>query len=50
MSAEVLANDLGLELYRIDLSQVVSKYIGDTQKNLRRVFDGGRKQCHSFVR
>ena len=43
MSAEVLANDLGLELYRIDLSQVVSKYIGDTQKNLRRVFDGAEE-------
>ncbi len=39
MSAEVLANELGLELYRIDLSQVVSKYIGETEKNLRRVFD-----------
>jgi hypothetical protein len=39
MAAEVLANDLGLELYRIDLSTVVSKYIGETEKNLRRVFD-----------
>ncbi|MEO1208788.1 MAG: ATP-binding protein [Cyanobacteria bacterium J06638_20] len=39
MAAEVLANDLGLSLYRIDLSQVVSKYIGETEKNLRRVFD-----------
>jgi SpoVK/Ycf46/Vps4 family AAA+-type ATPase len=35
----VLANELGLDLYRIDLSQVVSKYIGETEKNLRRVFD-----------
>lgn len=45
MAAEVLANDLGLDLYRIDLSQVVSKYIGETEKNLRKVFnaseDGG---------
>lgn len=40
MAAEVLANDLRLDLYRIDLSSVVSKYIGDTEKNLRRVFDG----------
>jgi hypothetical protein len=39
MAAEVLANDLKLDLYRIDLSQVVSKYIGETEKNLCRVFD-----------
>ncbi len=39
MAAEVLANALRLDLYRIDLSQVVSKYIGETEKNLRRVFD-----------
>ena len=39
MAAEVLANDLRLDLYRIDLSSVVSKYIGETEKNLRRVFD-----------
>jgi hypothetical protein len=39
MAAEVLAAEVGLDLYRIDLSQVVSKYIGETEKNLRRVFD-----------
>ena len=39
MAAEVLANELHLDLYRIDLSSVVSKYIGETEKNLRRVFD-----------
>ena len=39
MAAEVLARELDLDLYRIDLSQVVSKYIGETEKNLRRVFD-----------
>ncbi|MBI1395863.1 MAG: AAA family ATPase [Betaproteobacteria bacterium] len=39
MAAEVLASALGLDLFRIDLSQVVSKYIGETEKNLRRVFD-----------
>lgn len=39
MAAEVLANELKLDLYRIDLSSVVSKYIGETEKNLRRVFD-----------
>ena len=35
----MLANDLKLDLYRIDLSAVVSKYIGETEKNLREVFD-----------
>lgn len=39
MAAEVLANHLELDLYRIDLSAVVSKYIGETEKNLRRLFD-----------
>ena len=39
MAGEVLAHELRLDLYRIDLSQVVSKYIGETEKNLRRVFD-----------
>ena len=39
MAAEVIANDLSLNLYRIDLSAVVSKYIGETEKNLRRLFD-----------
>jgi hypothetical protein len=39
MAAEVLANELQLDLYRIDLSAMVSKYIGETEKNLRRVFD-----------
>lgn len=39
MAAEVLANALQLNLYRIDLSSVVSKYIGETEKNLRRLFD-----------
>lgn len=39
MAAEILANHLRLNLYRIDLSAVVSKYIGETEKNLRRLFD-----------
>ncbi len=39
MAAEVLAQELNLDLYRIDLSAIVSKYIGETEKNLRRVFD-----------
>lgn len=39
LAAEVLAGELDLDLFRIDLSAVVSKYIGETEKNLRRVFD-----------
>jgi len=39
LAAEVLANELDLDLFRVDLSQVVSKYIGETEKNLRSVFD-----------
>lgn len=38
MAAEVIAKDLGLDLFKIDLSGVVSKYIGETEKNLNRVF------------
>jgi hypothetical protein len=43
MASEVLANELQLDLYRIDLSSVVSKYIGETEKNLRRVFDAAEE-------
>lgn len=43
MAAEVLANELRLDLCRIDLSQVVNKYIGETEKNLRRVFDAAEE-------
>jgi hypothetical protein len=39
MAAEVLANELELDLVQVDLSQVVSKYIGETEKHLREVFD-----------
>ncbi|HEX9976642.1 MAG TPA: AAA family ATPase [Dehalococcoidales bacterium] len=38
MAAEIMANELGLDLYRIDLSAIVSKYIGETEKNLERIF------------
>ncbi len=38
MAAEVLAKELGLDLYKIDLSTVVSKYIGETEKNLEKIF------------
>jgi hypothetical protein len=43
MAAEVLAHELELDLYRIDLSAVVSKYIGETEKNLRQVFDAAEQ-------
>ena len=45
MAGEVLANQLRLDLYRIDLSQVISKYIGETEKNLRRVFDAAEESA-----
>ncbi len=38
MAAEVIAAELGLDLYKIDLSTIVSKYIGETEKNLERIF------------
>lgn len=38
MAAEILANELGLLLYKIDLSSIVNKYVGETEKNLERVF------------
>ena len=38
MAAEVIANELSLDLYKIDLSQIVSKYIGETEKNLHNIF------------
>jgi SpoVK/Ycf46/Vps4 family AAA+-type ATPase len=38
MAAEVIAKDLGLDVYKIDLSNLVSKYIGETEKNLEKVF------------
>jgi hypothetical protein len=43
MAAEVIATDLHVDLYRIDLSQVVSKYIGETEKNLQKVFDAAEE-------
>ncbi len=43
MAAEVLARDLNLALYRIDLSSLVSKYIGETEKNLRGVFEAAEQ-------
>jgi hypothetical protein len=44
VAAQTLATDLGMNLYRIDLGQIVSKYIGETEKNLRRVFDAANAE------
>jgi SpoVK/Ycf46/Vps4 family AAA+-type ATPase len=43
LAAEVMAGELRLDLYRIDLSAVVSKYIGETEKNLKQVFDAAEE-------
>ncbi len=43
LAAEAIAHELRLDLYHIDLSQLVSKYIGETEKNLRRVFDAAEE-------
>ncbi len=43
MAATVMANEIGRELYRVDLSQMMDKYIGETEKNLGRVFDAARE-------
>ncbi|MCC2825459.1 ATP-binding protein [Faecalicatena orotica] len=46
MAAQVLAAELGLPLYRVDLSQLISKYIGETQKNIGQIFDEAeRSEC-----
>jgi SpoVK/Ycf46/Vps4 family AAA+-type ATPase len=39
IAAEIIASALGLDIYRIDLSQIVNKYIGETEKNLKKIFD-----------
>jgi SpoVK/Ycf46/Vps4 family AAA+-type ATPase len=43
MAAEVIASVLGVDLYRIDLKQVVNKYIGETEKNLAKLFDRAKR-------
>jgi hypothetical protein len=47
MTAGVIAKDLGLDLYKIDLSAIVSKYIGETEKNLDRIFRAA--QCSNAI-
>lgn len=43
MASEVIAKALNLDLYRIDLSQVINKYIGETEKNLKKIFDAAEQ-------
>ena len=43
MGAQVIANELGLQLYKIDLSQIMNKYIGETEKNLSDIFSEAKK-------
>jgi AAA+ superfamily predicted ATPase len=42
MAAEIMSNELGIDLYKIDLSVIISKYIGETEKNLDRIFREGK--------
>ncbi len=43
MAAQVIASELGMDLYKVDTARVVSKYIGETEKNLREIFEEARK-------
>ena len=43
MAAQVVANELHMELYKIDVSQLIDKYVGETEKNIRRVFEQAKK-------
>lgn len=43
MTSQVIANEMGMELYRIDLSQISSKYIGETEKNINAIFEEAKK-------
>lgn len=45
MVASLLASELGLELYQVDLGKVISKYIGETEKNLAALFDAAEASC-----
>lgn len=43
MAAQVVANELAMELYKIDVSQIFDKYVGETEKNIRLIFDQAKK-------
>ena len=49
MAAQVIANELKMELYKVDLSQVMDKYVGETEKNIKRIFElAGRSNSVLF--
>ncbi len=48
MAAQVMAHELGMPLYRVDLSQLISKYIGETQKNIGKIFEEADK-CNCIL-
>ncbi|MEZ4633785.1 MAG: ATP-binding protein [Caldilineaceae bacterium] len=50
MAADIMAGELGLDLYKIDLASVVSKYIGETEKNLAHLRRSGDQQRHPLLR
>ncbi len=43
MAAEAIAGELGMDLYRVDLANVTSKYVGETEKNLSRIFSAAKE-------
>lgn len=43
MAAQVIANEIGLDLYKVELSSIVSKYVGETEKNLNEIFEQAKK-------
>ncbi|TFH03769.1 MAG: AAA family ATPase, partial [Methanosarcina sp.] len=48
LAAEIIAGEVGLDLYKIDLSGIVSKYIGETEKNLKKIF-GEAETCNAIL-
>jgi SpoVK/Ycf46/Vps4 family AAA+-type ATPase len=48
LAAEIIAGEVGLDLYKIDLSSIVSKYIGETEKNLKKIF-GEAETCNAIL-
>lgn len=47
LTATLIGKKVGMDVYRVDLSQVVSKYIGETEKNLSNIFD--QAECHRWI-
>ena len=48
LAAEIIAGEVGLDLYKIDISDIVSKYIGETEKNLKKIF-GEAETCNAIL-